>query len=269
MASRLREDIELRLERRSGDRRVARLVSACSSDDCNDCGDVCPRKAARWRRQNLPAIQALFSASSSMTVWHVQLTHELWARKPGDLSSASHEAIEKYLRRALDELRQPAIVAVGVIDAWYGWQQWELGAEFLVAGPSKSELFDAFSKGVTLEIKKVTDAGEAASAVLVAAHRAKLLPPLDALEPAPKPRHRGEYYAWLASCPARSRLFRYGCDRYYSRLTKEPRPPKNKVKKGHPYPYWLENFMFGNHPADCLCTACGGPGTYSPVKNWK
>jgi hypothetical protein len=199
----------------------------------------------------------------------VRLTHERWSRKPGELSGASHAAIEKYLRRAFDKLRQPEIVAVGVIDAWYGWQQWELGAEFLVAGPSKSELFDAFSKGVTLQIEKVSDAGEAARAVLVAGHRAKLLPPYDTLEQAPTPRRRGEYYAWLASCTAGSRLFRYGCDRYFNALKKTVRPPVAKPKKGHPYPWWLENYMFGNHPLDCLCVACGGPGTYSPVKNRK
>jgi hypothetical protein len=177
--SRLRADIALRLGRRSGGRRVAGLVSACSSGGCTGCGDACPLKAARWRRQNLPSIETLFSTGSSNTIWKVRLTHERWLRKRGELSGASHLAIEKYLRRALDNLGQPATVAVGVIDAWYGWQQWELGAEFLVAGPRKSELFEAFSFGVTLLIEEVEDVGKAAKALLVAAHRAKLLPPYD------------------------------------------------------------------------------------------
>jgi len=124
---RQRADIALRLGRRSGGRRVAQLVSSCSSGDCTDCGDVCPVKAARRRRQTVPAIEKLFSTGSSDGIWGVRLTNERWSRGRGKLSGASLPAIEKYLRRALDSLGQPAIVAVGMIDAWYGWQQWELG----------------------------------------------------------------------------------------------------------------------------------------------
>jgi hypothetical protein len=260
MTSRQRADIALHLGRRSDGGRVARLVSICASGGCTECGDVCPLKAARWRRQNVPAIKTLFSTGSSNTIWKVRLTHGRWSRKRGELSRASPLAIEKYLRRVLDNLGQTATVAVGVIDAWYGWRQWELGAEFLVAGPSKSQLFDAFSFGVTLLIEEVEDVGKAAKALLVAAHRAKLLPPYDALEPEPKSRRRGEYYAWLASCPARSRLFRYGCDRYFHPLKKSKRQIVTAPKKGHPYPRWLEKFMFGNHHLNCQCIACGGLG---------
>ena len=138
MTGRHRADIARQLSRRSGSRQVARLVSTCSSGGCTGCGDACPLKAARWRRQNLPAIKTLFSAGSSITIWKVRLTHQRWSHKPGKLNRASYLAIEKYLRRALDNLGQPATVAVGMLDAWYGWQQWELGAQFLIAGPSKS-----------------------------------------------------------------------------------------------------------------------------------
>jgi hypothetical protein len=147
-----------------------------------------------------------------------------------------------------------------MLDAWYGWQQWELGAQFLIAGPSKSELFEAFSFGVTLQIEEVSDVGNAAKALLIAGHRAKFLPPYDALEPEPKSRRRGEYYAWLVGLPVGSRLFRYGCDRYFHPLKKSKRPVVAAPKKGHPYPRWLEKFMFGNHHLNCQCIACGGLG---------
>jgi hypothetical protein len=256
----LRTDIALRLGRRSGGRRVAQLVSFCSSGDCTDCGDVCPVKAARWRRQTEPAIKKLFSTGSSDGIWEVRLTNERWSRGRGELSGASLLAIEKYLWRALNNLRQPASITVGMIDAWYGWQQWELGAQFLITGPSKSELFDTFPLGARLQIEKVGDARKAAKALMTASYRAKSLPPYDALEPEPKP--RGEYYAWLAGCPVGSRLFRYGCDRYFNALMKSKRPVVAALKKGHPYPWWLEKFMFGNHPLACQCIACGGLGTY-------
>jgi hypothetical protein len=253
-------DIALRLSRRSGGRRVAQLVSSCSSGDCTECGDVCPAKAVRSRRQNLPAIENLFSTGSSDVIWEVRLTNERWSHRRGELSRASLLAIEKCLRRALDNLGQHGTVAVGVMDAWYGWQQWELGAQFLIAGPSKSELFGAFSFGVTLQIKKVRDADKVAKALLIASHRAKSLPPYDALEPEPKSQRRGEYYAWLVGCPAGSRLFRYGCDRYFNPLKKSKRPVLAEPKKNHPYPRWLEKCMFGNHPIGCQCIPCGGLG---------
>jgi hypothetical protein len=56
----------------------------------------------------------------------MRLTNERWSHRRGDISSTSDLAIEKYLRRALDNLEQPATAAVGMIDAWYGRQQWEL-----------------------------------------------------------------------------------------------------------------------------------------------
>jgi hypothetical protein len=260
MIARQRADIALRLGRRTGGRRVAQLVTSCSSGGCIECGDVCPVKAARWRRRNLPAIMTLFSTRSSGVIWKVTLTNDRWSRGRGELSRASLSAIEKYLRRALDNLGQPGTISVGVIDAWYGWQQWELGAEFLVAGPSKSELYAAFSFGVTLQIEQVRDAGKAAKALLIAGQRAKCLPPYDALEPEPKSRRRGEYYVWIAGRPAGSRLFRYGCDRYFNALKKSKRPVVAAPKRGRPYPWWLEKFMFGNHHLNCQCIACGGLG---------
>jgi hypothetical protein len=255
-----RADIALRLGRRSGGSGVARLISSCSSGDCSECGDVCPVKAARSRRQNLPAIEKLLASRSHDVIWEVRLTSERWSRARGELGCASLSAIEKYLRRALDNLGQPATVAVGVMDAWYGGQHWELGAQFLIAGPGKSELFDAFPSGVTLQIKKVRDAAKAANALLVAGHRAKCLPPYDAFEPEPRSRRRGEYYAWLVGCPVGSRLFRYGCDRYFNPLKKSKRRMPVEAKEGHPYPEWLEKHMFGNHPRGCQCIPCGGLG---------
>jgi len=260
VTGRFRADTALQLSRRSDVGRVAQLVSTCTSGQCAECGDVCPLRAARWRRQNLPAIKNLFSTRTSGVIWEVRFTNDRWSRGRGELSRASLSAIEKYLRRALDNLGQPGTISVGVLDAWYGWQQWELGAQFLIAGPSKSELFDTFPLGAALRIEKVSDAGNAARALLVAGRRAKSLPPYDALEPEPKSRRRGEYYAWLVGCPVGSRLFRYGCDRYFNALKKSNRQGVAKPKKRHPYPLWLEKHMFGNHRLNCQCVACGGLG---------
>ena len=39
---------------------------------------------------------------------------------------------------------------------------------------------------------------------------------------------------------------RYGCDRHFNRLNKQPRAVRAKVRKPHPYPGWLEYNQFGS-----------------------
>ena len=48
----------------------------------------------------------------------------------------------------------------------------------------------------------------------------------------------------IAGLAPGSRIFRYGCDRYFNRLKKTARPIHSKVKKGHPSPFWLGRWQF-------------------------
>ena len=249
-------DIALRLGRRTDGRQIAKLIASCSAGACTACGDVCPVKAARWRRRNVPAIKKLFSTKSSNVVWEVRLTSERWSRAPDELNHSSICAIEKAIRRSLDRLRQPQTIAVGVIDAWYGWRQWELGARWLIVGPSKSELFDVFRVGVAPQIDLIRDVGKTAKALFAAGQCAKHLPPFDAVSSELGRRRRGEYYAWLAACPPGGRVLRYGCDRYFNPLEKAQPLLHLRPKKGHPYPFWLRDQMFGNHAWNCQCIPC-------------
>jgi hypothetical protein len=251
-------DIARRLSRRSDGHRAAKLVSCCTTGACTACGDVCPVKTDRWRRRNGPAIEKLFSAGKSDVILEVRLTSDRWSRKPDELGQVGIGAIEKAIRRSFDRLRQPATIAVGMIDAWYGWRQWDVGANFLIVGPRKSEIFEAFPVGVALQIDSIRDVGKAAKALFAAGQCAKYLPAFDAINPEPGTRRRGEYYAWLAACPPGSRVFRYGCDRYFNSLKKPKRLPPLHPKKGHPYPHWLRECMFGNHAWNCQCKACQG-----------
>jgi hypothetical protein len=249
-----KQDIALRLRHR-GDSRTAELLSSCTTGDCDGCGDVCPSKAARWRRRNLPAVEELLSNRLKDVSWEVLITSERWACPPHDLRASSICAIEKALRRSLDRLRLRSTIAVGMTDAWFGHRRWEVGARVLVAGPSKSELFDAFPVGI-LQIEPIRDVRKAAKALFAAAHRAKHLPPFDAVASEPGSRRRGEYYAWLAQCPGGSRVFRYGCDRYFNPLKKPPRQDHLEPKRGHPYPHWLVAHQFGAHDMRCTCKRC-------------
>jgi hypothetical protein len=256
----VQRDIALRLGRRTDGRQIAKLISSCSAGGCTACGDVCPVRAARWRRRNVTAIEKLFATRSSNVVWTIRLTNERWSRAPDELNHSSICAIEKAIRRSLDRLRQSRTIAVGVIDAWYGWRQWELGARFLIVGPSKSELFDVFRVGAAPQIDLIRDVGKAAKALFAAGQCAKYLPPLDAVSSELGRRRRGEYYVWLAARPPGSRVFRYGCDRYFNLLKKPQRLLHLRPKKGHPYPFWLRDKMFGNHAWNCQCIPCRGLG---------
>ena len=40
-------------------------------------------------------------------------------------------------------------------------------------------------------------------------------------------------------------MIRYGCDPYFNLLHKAQRTRVKKVRKKHPYPWWLAPYMFG------------------------
>jgi hypothetical protein len=193
-------------------------------------------------------------------VWNVWFTREGWQREKGELSEASLGAIEKAIRRALDRLNDASVIAIGVMDAWWGFEDWQLGAQFLVSGPTRSELLDAFSQskdtGGNLEVTAVRDVKAALKELFGGSVKAKKSPRFMAETIGRK--SRGEYYAWLAATKPGERLFRYGCDRYLHPLVKSPRKISLKPKKPHPYPWWLERFMYGTHSQLCDCRICRG-----------
>jgi hypothetical protein len=185
----------------------------------------------------------------------VRITRDRWKRARDDLTPVSLGAIEKAVRRSLDALGQPSTIVVGIIDAWYGWRRWEVGANLLIAGPSKSGLFDTFPSS-TLEIDEVTDLESAVVDLLRSGHTPKRMPPFDADSELPGTKRRGEYYAWLAGLTPASRIFRYGCDRYFKPLKKTARPVRPNVKRGHPNPIWLAPYQYGSHGMMCKCWIC-------------
>jgi hypothetical protein len=251
----LRQDIVDRLAHQPDTRSIAALLLACREGHCGKCGDVCPIKADRWTACNAPSIERALANKEATSVWKATITHNRWVRTRDDLAQVSLGAIEKAIRRSLDALRQPQTTAVGIIDAWYSWRQWEVGAKLLIAGPSKSELFDAFPSA-TLQLDKVTDLGPVLADLLQSGRTAKRAPPFDADGEVPGTKRRGEYYAWLTRLTPGSRIIRYGCDRYFNLLKKARRPGHPNVKKGHPSPTWLAPHQYGSHSMSCDCWVC-------------
>lgn len=251
----LQKDIAVRLTRQSGTRSVAQILAGCSTGQCAECGDLCPIKANRWAAEIAPLIGRALAIRGQAPVWKVVITRDRWARARSELTQVSLGAIEKAVRRSLNSLQQPATVAVGIIDAWYGRRQWEIGVVLLVAGPDKFELRDAFPSA-TLQINEILDIRTAVRNFFESARTAKRTPSVMADDDVPKEKSRGEYYAWLASLAPGSRFFRYGYDRYFNSLKKTGRPIRLQPKKRHPNPIWLAPYQYGSHSMSCDCRIC-------------
>jgi hypothetical protein len=259
--------------------KLAKLIDRCTQGFCVRCGDLCPVKTSNWTDEHIAKIVDLLDGSRSEPLLKLRYTRESWSRGSGELALPrlslyerqerraedqlifpSIDGVVKALRRALDKLNEPKVVAIGMIDAWYGYKNWKIGGSLILAGSSKSTLCDAFPGGDFL-IEPISDTPGALRALFAQSRRPKLLPPLDAVKEMLRSRQR-EYLAWLADMKANERLFRFGCDRYFNRLAKIKKPIRVEVGKGHPNPHWLEKYKFNNHPNDCQCRACGGLGKY-------
>lgn len=274
-----RQEIVSALGKDANTRELSERIERCKKGRCRRCGDLCPVKASKWADENITKLVDLMASPGSEPVLQLHYTRESWSRRSGELGlpglslyekqerRAKHEpvfanrdGVVKALRRAFDKLNEPKVVAIGMIDAWYGYKSWKIGGSLIVAGIAKSALYDAFPAGEML-IEPVSNIRKAVRKLLARSRRPKLMPPLDAVEEMPRSRQQ-EYFAWLAGMTPNERLFRYGCDGHFNRLLRTKRPEKPRGKKGHPYPRWLEPNMFGNHPNGCECRACGGLGKY-------
>jgi hypothetical protein len=274
------------LETDAGSVKLAARISQCQVGRCDRCGDLCPVKASNWADENEAKVVALLSGIGSMPVLQLRYTKESWNRSDGELAllglsleekwdrRAEHEpvfaslvSVEKALRRAFDKLNEPKVVAVGMIDAWYGYKSWKIGGSLIIAGIAESELYRSFPTG-EVDIKPVSDIRRSLRTLLAQSRSAKRIPPLDAVLRMPR-RRQQEYFVWLAKMEWNTRLFRYGCDRYFNRLATTKKPMRVRQKKGHPYPRWLEGHMFNNHPNKCQCRACGGLGKYYQASRFR
>jgi hypothetical protein len=267
---RTQNDMQGRLERVLADPgRVAGLAD-CDKNYCGrvKCSEVCQFGTRRRRLKEIPAVHHLLRKSAG-PLCEVRVGRGGWAQPAGKLNRVSIAAAKKLNRLALDKLYMPSLVAVGVFKVSVAPQHegggWKCEIHQIVSGAKKKELEKIFSTSRTaagnfLRVKEVTNLGQAISDVLKRnvqgwRHPYRTEITLDR----PKKGHRAEYYKWLLDLSANERVVRYGCDGYFNRLKKKPRLVRQKVRKGHPKPIWLERHMFGSHPMTCTCDRCMGP----------
>jgi hypothetical protein len=165
----------------------------------------------------------------------------------GKLARFSIPAAQKMTRRGLDSLFMPKLVAVGVFKIFVNPTDYLIELHQIVAGASKTKLERAFCDARSEEILNVRRAIDNMLSGRLQTRGAfggweTIRPYGEELDPSSK--QWPEYIGWLRT-HFRSLVFRYGCDRYLNKLQKRPRKMQPKVKKPHPYPYWLEPHSFG------------------------
>lgn len=254
----LTADISARLRKRFRGT-AADAVTSCTGISCDVCGDVCPARALKQARARSPKLRAVMRGTAKTPLLFVRYVSNSQQFRNGDLKQAKIATIEKAIRRSLDRLNNSNVTAVFVVGAVHDGNLWCLAVRAVVSGIDKPTLGNALSGGY-FKIQGYSDLGMVIQRVVL-----ESLAPVDVLDSVLEDKMvRGEYYAWGLNFKPGARTFFYGLDRYLNRLSKKARPLQSpKPKRKRPYPRWLTPYQFGNHPQDCRCHACGGPGRYS------
>ena len=269
----MQKDMLRRLKRSSVDPDHYAGLANCRLDYCGrvNCLEACCFGTCRRRLAAILAIYKLLQKCDP-PLYEVRIARGVWARPFGKLQEASIEAAKQLNRRALDTLHDTRIVAVGTFKAApagvvHGWKRWISEIHQIVAGVQQEDLDRIFytqhDRGELrtkrkqsdipnmVRISEITDLGPTISEVIRQDLRGWRHPWQDELDPArPTKAQRREFYAWLFGLDPDARIIRYGCDQYFRKLEKKPRPIRAKVHKKRPYPYWLQRYFFGSHRRD-------------------
>jgi hypothetical protein len=244
-------------------------LADCRADYCGrvNCLEACPFGALNRRISDVPAAFRLLQ-NARPPFHEVRISRALWSRPFGKLNEANIAAAKQLNRRALDSLYDCGIVAVGSFKVApsppHDTKRWICEIHQVIAGAKKGDLERALStrryRGEIrtkllepfedyLRVKEIHDLGPAVSEILRCDLSGWQHPWRHEIPPeCPTKAQRREFYGWLLGLKPRARLIRYGCDRYFKKLEKEPRtPPPPKVRRKRPYPFWLQKHFFGSN----------------------
>ncbi len=184
---------------------------------------------------------------ASRPIVALRIRHGSWIVPHDELASFSISAAQKMVRRAFDSLYHSKLVAVGLFTVFVDSTDYMIELRLIVAGAEQPNLERAFRDARAEPVKSIRGAIDdmlngTAEAPTSSGPWTTVRPYSQRVEPGSK--QWPEYMGWLKA-HFRRLVFRYGCDRYWNRLQKEPRLLKSKVNKRHPTPSWLEPFQFG------------------------
>ncbi len=191
-------------------------------------------------------VQRLFDQAGGPLI-SLRIRHLSWIIPVGQLKRFSILAAQKLVRRGLDSLFEPNMVAVGRFKVFVRPSEYAIELHLVVAGTSGIKLQRAFDDAMAAEAGNVRRAIDnmltGRQEVRISFHAWKALNAYgEALDPSYE--QWPEYIGCLRK-HSRSLVFRYGCDRYLNKLKKQRHLKHVKARKGHPDPYWLEPFQFG------------------------
>lgn len=268
------QDILTLLKRNAFDRRRLDALANCSATRCGapgHCREICAFGRERRRLIQSQSIAQLLANYTDL--FEVRVSRASWSCGLNNLDPVTIGAVNNLNRRALDKMIQETVVAVGTIkvfaslasdeeteDVW----RWEIHE--IVACSSQRLVEQALlpSRGDPgsdsyVCVRPIDDLTDAIERVLSHDPVKWSHPRVPSNPVRAGKKWRRKYYRWAFRLKVNDRLVRYGCDRYFNRLTKPPRVHRPPPKK-RPYPKHLERHMFGNHSMYCQCLACGGLG---------
>lgn len=201
--------------------------------------------------------------------FEVRILHRNWCVPVHSPNSFPKAGIFKWCRRALDSLFAPDIVAVGLVKIFlleYPTREWAWEIHLIVCGAQKDKLESAYGNGpsgqpagANVVVREIKDLKKTAKSVFATRLISREYPmEFASKRKITKKSERQAYASWRSMYPLRSRVLRYGCDRYFKKLRKKPRTMRPTRNNGHPYPKWLEPYMFGTHEMTCSCIRCKG-----------
>jgi hypothetical protein len=269
---RLQANMLERLKRSSVDPGHYVGLADCRLDYCGRlrCAEACWFGNRHRRLREIRAVERLLQPFDG-PLYEVRIVRGVWARPFGALATANIEAARQMNRRALDRLNNPKLVVVGTFKVAVApehlGEQWICEIHEIIAGAEYSETDKGKLEGVfrnkrpsgsfgNVRVKEVDALGPVLRDVLRRNLQCWHHPYIESESWPIKTTQFTEFYAWLLGLDPGARMIRYGCDRNFNKLSKKQRAFCPKVKKGHPYPYWLQSWMFGNHRLKCECRAC-------------
>jgi hypothetical protein len=258
----------------------------CNETICgrHRCSEVCRFAAYDRRIKHIAAAHSLLTQCDD-PIFEIRVSRGCWVQPVDELNKVSVGAARQLNRRALDSLYNPDLVAIGAFKVCpanlFNAGLWVAEIHELITG-GEMDIEDikaaftpaALPPGGTPEyadliwVKKVENVGQALSSMF----DYRLRPWRDPREVAGTQQVFGkkspeytstkatfrparltmdlweEYYDWRLALPANICLIRYGCDRHFNKLAKEPRLIREPKKR--PYPEWLVPFMFGNRDVE-------------------
>lgn len=227
----------------------------CRHNFCEklSCTEACG--FGSWRRRLLE-IQAAYRLLHSCEGPFYEVRVVRRGMKPaGELAAINIASAKQKNLRALDKLRIPSLVAVGMLKASpkfkYEGGAWVCEIHQIVAGAEWDDLGrvlarKGYCEGDALRVKKVENVAETISQVLRRDVRMWQHLSVEWPDEQPNSAQRTEYYAWLLGLRLGTRAVRYGCDRAFNQVPRPVRVRTIKARKKRPYPIWLVPFQFGS-----------------------